>query len=474
MNFDISVLAKYLPTVNKPTYKQPFNTRIKWTGVALLLYFGLSSITVYGISAATFEQFRFYEIVLGSKFGSLMTLGIGPIVTAGILLQLLVGSKIIDWDTSKPEGRKKFQTWNKFLGVVFCFIEGVAFVLAGAIPVIGGLFLKIFVMCQLALGGVIVILLDELVSKWGFGSGISLFIAAGITSQIIIRLFSPFTATCIPGQIGTCLPAAGSPPAGLVWNFLSGIFVGDTAQALTNLAPIAATAFVFALVVYAQDISVDIPLAFSAVRGFGRSWSLKLFYTSNIPVILTAAVLANLQLIGRMGVTPGVGGLSCGWLGCFDAQGQPVNGIIYYLTAPNNLLINLISLNVVPLEFLRALTHTIFMCIFAMIFSVFWVSTSGMDAASVAEQIEGIGMQIPGYRRDRRVIESVLNRYIPALAVLGGLAIGLLASFADITGALGTGTGMLLTVMIIYNYYEELRRERIEEAHPMIRRVFGG
>ena len=133
-NFDVNKVTKYIPSVEKPTYKQTFNTRLRWTGVALLMYFILSAITVFGIDeAANFEQFRFFEIVLGSKFGSLMTLGIGPIVTSGILLQLLVGSKILDWDTTKPEEREKFQSWNKFLAVLLCFLEAAAFVLAGAL-----------------------------------------------------------------------------------------------------------------------------------------------------------------------------------------------------------------------------------------------------------------------------------------------------------------------------------------------------
>jgi preprotein translocase subunit SecY len=470
---DVSKVANYVPAVEKPTYKQPFNTRIKWTGIALLLYFLLSSVTIYGIETADFEQFRFFEIVLGSKFGSLMTLGIGPIVTASILLQLLVGSKIINWDTTKEEDRKKFQSWNKVIAVALCFIEAFIFVFAGALPVGGGVFNIGIVIIQLAAGGIITILLDEIVQKWGFGSGISLFIAAGVTSQILVRIFSPFTAACIPGNLATCLPTAGSPPSGLFWNFLISIFAANTLQAIVFIVPIIATAVVFCLVVYAQDIRVDIPLSFAALRGFGRAWSLKLFYTSNIPVILTAALIANLQLFGRIGAVPMDNGGICGIIGCFDGQGNPTSGIVYYLTAPRNLITNLISATVSSFELVRAVTYTVFMAILAMIFSIFWVTTSGMDAGSVAEQIDSIGMQIPGYRKDKRIMESVLNRYIPALAVVGGLCIGVLAAFADFTGAIGTGTGMLLTVMIVYNYYEELRSQRLEEAHPLIRKVFG-
>jgi len=96
-----------------------------------------------------------------------------------------------------------------------------------------------------------------------------------------------------------------------------------------------------------------------------------------------------------------------------------------------------------------------------------------MDALTVAEQVNEAGMQIPGYRKDPRVMAEVLNRYIPALAAVGGLLVGILAASADIIGALGTGTGMLLTVMIVYQYYEELSSQRLDEAHPLVRRLFG-
>jgi preprotein translocase subunit SecY len=242
---------------------------------------------------------------------------------------------------------------------------------------------------------------------------------------------------------------------------------------LLNVLPLISTAIVFILVVYVQDVQIEIPLSFATMRGFGRSWGLKLLYTSNIPVILTAALVANMQLFAHMGVTIDATGQSCGLLGCFDSQNNPVSGIVYYLTSPKNLLGDIISASITTPEMIRAFTYTAFMSVFAMIFSIFWVSTSGMDAASVSNQIESIGMQIPGYRRDKGVMAGVLNRYIPQLAVIGGLLVGLLASFADFTGALGTGTGMLLTVMIVYNYYEELSAQRLEEAHPLVRKLFG-
>ena len=232
-------------------------------------------------------------------------------------------------------------------------------------------------------------------------------------------------------------------------------------------------------VVFAQHIKVQIPLSLATLRGFGRTWDLKLLYTSNIPVILTAALIANIQLLGSAGAAITPDGLRCGLIGCFDQVGNAVSGLPYYLSAPggggyqNSLLQQIVFGTLVPGEVIRALTYALFLAVGAMIFSVFWVKTAGMGAATVAKQLDSAGMQIPGYRRDPKVMEAVLNRYIPPLSVMGGLAIGLLSAFADLIGALGTGTGILLTVMIVYNYYEQLQREKLDEAHPMIRKIVG-
>lgn len=464
-------VSKLLPMVSPPLYKQTFNSRLRWTGIILILYLVMSYVPVFGVRPTEQAQYLLtIQYLLGSRFGSLMTLGIGPIVTAGIIMQLLVGSKIIDWDLTKDEDRKKFQTWNKFLAVVFCFFEAVTFVLLGTVPSASSLI--VFVILQLAVGGILVILMDEVVTKWGFGSGISLFIVAGIATQIMVRVLSPFPIGCSFGNLPACIPSVTSPPVGSLWQFLISLFTNDLQNALFALIPILSTVFVFFLVVYTQNIRVEIPLSFSMLKGFGRVWDLKFFYTSNIPVILMAALFAYIQVMGRAGVRE-TDGMQCGLLGCYDSRGNPVSGLVYFLSSPHNLLVDGIRGTLTGRELLRALTYFLAMCLGAMVFSLFWVTTSGMDAKSVAEQIDSIGMQIPGYRKDVRVMESVLNKYIPGLTVLGGLAVGALAALADFTGAIGTGTGILLTVMIIYNYYEIFSRERLEEAPKLVRKIFG-
>ncbi len=479
--FDITKLNKYIPTVVKPIYKVSLNKKLMWTGIVLVVFYLMSSQLfgrVYGVAEGAGQQFQALQMLLGSSFGTLMTLGIGPLVTSSIILQLLVGAKIIDWDLNDPKQKERYDTIQKLSAIGLCFIEAVAFVVGGAVPPKSpDLFTITIVVIQLAFGGLIVILLDEIVSKWGIGSGISLFIAAGVARQIFIQLFSP----CMMGAMAGCiLPPPGTEPIGRFWAVLFNVF-RDKAFDLAFFAflPILSTIVVFLMVIYAQGISVDIPLQFGAVRGFGRRWSLKLFYTSNIPVILTAALLANFQLFSGMMAQPTAEdpNIKCSFLGCVQQtqQGgnQPISGIIYYLSAPSNLLADVFNGLLTSQLALKAIIYMSFMIGCSILFSVFWLSTSGMDAESVAEQVTSIGMRIPGYRSNPQIVKKVLNKYIPPLAVLGGAAIGFLAAFADFTGAIGTGTGILLTVTIIYNFYEQLKSESLEGAHPIIRKFLG-
>jgi preprotein translocase subunit SecY len=471
----IKIVSTFLPAVVKPTFRQSLNHRIRWTGIVLALFLLLSHVTVYGLEKApeVTAGLRFFEIVLGSRIGSIVSLGIGPIVTAGILLQLLVGSKIINWDTTKKEDREKFMFWNKFLAVLFCFIEAAAFAMGGVVPVAKGMLVVVII--QLAIGGILVILLDEIVSKWGFGSGVSLFIAAGVGTQLILSFISPFPLL----SISPINPTNPGPFVGQLLNFFYHLFSGESTSALLSFLQMFFIGVIFVFVAYANLVRIDIPLAFGRLRGFGRIWSIRLFYTSVLPIILASALLANLQLIARANATPQPGEILCGSIGCFDQAGNIVwmegkFNLIYYLSSPRGIIADIISGNITSAELLRAVTYTLFLTVMATIFSVFWVITSGMNAEAVAKQLSSSGLQIPGFRADERVMKSYLERYIQPLSVLSGILIGLLAAVTDlIGGATGIGTGILLLVAIIQNIYEQLRRERLEEMHPLIRRFVG-
>ena len=508
--FNINKIASFIPTVTEPVQKLTFKEKAKWTLVILVLFFVLGSITVWGVNPDAIARFEFLEIVFGSRFGSIITLGIGPIVTSSIILQLLVGSKIINWDLSNDDDKKKFSGTQKILTIAFCFIQGVAYVVANAVPpATPDLSLAIFIILQLSFGGIIVMFMDEVISKWGFGSGVSLFIAAGVAKTIFIRTLNPLT------QAGT-FPSEGEFPAGII-PFMIATFLEGT-PALINLLPLIATVLVFLIVVFVQDVKVEIPMAFSLPFGkfAARRWPLKFLYTSNIPVILIAAVLANLQVVGRLLYARGIT-----FLGTYSEQGAPnPGGLMYYISTPSGeigimivtIVGSLVALAFVilalkvwkknvfkmcilgaiigmvlgyflilyyavpPITFDSILRVIIYMNIYIIgsaIFSIFWTATSGMDAKSVAEQFKTYFIMIPGFRHDPRIVERVLSRYIPALTVMGGAFIGFLAAYADLTSAIGTGTGLLLATMIVFQFYEQITSQHKEDMPPPIKKFLG-
>ncbi|MBI2662500.1 preprotein translocase subunit SecY [Candidatus Woesearchaeota archaeon] len=449
-----------LPEVRGPLQKKlPFKEKLKWTLIILVIFFVMGHIPLYGLGENALQQFEFLSIILGASFGSIISLGIGPLVTASIVLQLLNGTGILKFDLTNTEGRKKFQGLQKFLGMFFVVFEACIYVFMGGLapsPALAGtpLFLQmeLLLIFQLTLGGILIMFMDEVVSKWGLGSGISLFIAAGVAQEIFIRAFNFLPSPTNP-EI-----AAGAIPA-----LFQSLASGDVTTAALMFAAVVSTLIVFAICVYGQAMKVEIPLSFGRVRGYSMRWPLNFFYTSNIPVILVAAFIANIQLFAR---------LLEKWghplLGTFSGN-SPISGVVYWISSPD-IVQNVIRGSFTLSQLGQAFFYISLMVGGAILFSIFWVQTSGMDARSQAKQILNSGLQIPGFRRDERVLERILERYIWPLTIVGGAAIGLLASIADLTGALSRGTGILLAVMIVYKLYEEIAKQHMMDMNPTMRK----
>jgi len=472
-----------LPEVSAPTQKKlAFKEKLKWTLIILGLFFVLGQIALFGLSQNELSRFEFLSIILGAEFGSIISLGIGPIVTASIVLQLLNGSGIVKFDLTGPEGRKMFQGIQKLLAIFFVIFEGSIYVFMGGLSPDRALqasapalfmqleFLLVF---QLCLGGILIMFMDEVVSKWGFGSGVSLFIAAGVSKQIFVRAFSWLHPTV--GGVANTETYVGAIP-----ELFRSLGAQDPQTAILMLSSIIATILVFAVSIYVMSMKIEIPLSFGRIRGHGIRWPLSFTYTSNIPVILVAALMANIQLWAQLmqnwatsltgeSIKTKIVSFFSIWIFGQNSTQYSGHGLLQWVNPPN-LVEGIIkgSLNADQLG--SIIGYIIFMMVGVVIFAVFWVQTAGMDARSQAKQIMASGLQIPGFRKDQRVLERLLNRYIWPLTIMGALAVGFLASLADLTGALSRGTGILLTVMIIYKLYEDIARQHLMDMHPAMRK----
>jgi preprotein translocase SecY subunit len=458
-------LARVLPEIKVPERKVGFNEKIFWTALVLIVYLVMTEISLYGISGDIQEQFGALRVIFASNRGTLMELGIGPIVTAGLILQLLVGSAIIQCDMSDSQDRGLFTVASKFFSILLTGIQASAYIISGmygtGLP--GTTTIVIFL--QLLAAGVIVILMDELIQKgWGLGSGISLFIMAGVAQNILWQTFNPGTGLFV-GGLSQLL--ARDPTYQLTdWVLGSGAY--------PSLIGFIATIGAFLVIIYLEGVRVELPMTYAGYKGFRSRYPIKLLYVSNLPVIFASALFANVyffsQLLWSQMGSPAPG---TNWLfmiiGDYNRTGdsvQPVGGLAYYVTPPNNVLS-------VAAEPLRASVYLVILVVFCAVFSLIWLEVGGLGPDRVAKQLMDSGMQIPGYRRSGRPIQAILKRYIPVVTILGGIIVGLVAGIADFLGVFGTGTGILLSVGIIYQYYELLMRERAAEMFPAFRRILG-
>ena len=297
--------------------------------------------------------------------------------------------------------------------------------------------------------------MDDVIQKYGFGSGVSLFIAAGIGWRLFSQLFQ------FIGTQGT-LEATGK-----VWAIIVSLINGDTVGFSLALFSILVTAVLFLLVVFAQSLKVEIPLSFDRVRGYGMRWPLNFFYAGVIPVILVSALVANIQLFASL-IQNWVGHAT--WLGGF-AGANPISGFSYWIHSSSVLQL-LLTGSLVWQNVVQAVLHVLFYTVLSIVFAFFWVSTSGMDAASQAKNIMSSGLSMPGFRKDGRVIESILQRYVGPLTIMGGAAIGILASVSNLLGALVGGTAILLGVMILYQLYQNIAQQHATDMNPALAGLF--
>jgi preprotein translocase SecY subunit len=455
----------YLVQVPKPKKKLSLQTRLLWCGIALLIYQVMGQTPLFGATAPEFDFLAFARVIFASQQGTLVELGIGPIVTAGLLMQLLKGSEILKFDFTKPEERGVFQTATKLVTYIVIIVESIVYAIAVYGPAITDPTVLYVIIGQLIAASVIIMFLDELIQKgWGLGSGISLFIMAGVAQQILWSIFSP-------------LPAGDGASIGVFPFVVQSFMQGDIADIffranqLPSIFGLLITAGVMLLLVYTQAIKVEIPIVSTKYRGFSATYPIKLMYVSNIPVILASALTANAIFMGQMlwaNVNPRNNNPLFNILAQFDptSPSTPIGGIVYYITPPR-------GLDLAALDPMRAVLYVFFMIGIVIVFGRLWVELGGLSPKSAAKNLLDADVQIPGFRKSNQPVEALLNKYIPSVTIIGSGILGALAGVSDVLGVFGSGIGILLMVDILINYYQQLVREQVEVVMPRLGALLG-
>ncbi len=461
----VKSVATVLPEVPKPTRKPSFNEKLIWTAIVLIVYLTMCQIPLYGVATGGQDPMAFSRVIFASQRGTLMELGIGPIVTAGLILQLLKGSEIIKLDFDKEEDRALFSSATKMLTVVVTMVEALTFIISGMYGQNLSLQMISIILIQLFLAGIVVLLLDELVQKgWGLGSGVSLFIMAGVAQQVLWNIFSVIPTG--EGPLGIIPFIIDSAMKG-TWDFL--LFRHSNLPSLFGLF---ITIAVILVIIYVEGIRIEIPITSTKYRGFQGTYPIKLLYVSNIPVILVSALTANFMFMSQMiwsSYNSDNGNQILNLFATYNATNPgagPTGGFMYYISSPGTIGSTL-------QDPLHAVGYVLYFVVLSVIFARIWVEIGGLSPKEVAKSLLGADVQVRGFRRSGQSVQAILSRYIPVITILGGIFIGLLAALSNLLGTYGSGIGLLLMTSITLQYYQTLMREQLETQMPRLAGLLG-
>lgn len=449
----VTPFKPFVPEIISPERKVPFNQKLMWTGITLLIFLVMSEIPLYGIvSSDLSDPLLWLRMMLALNRGTLMELGISPIVTSGMIFQLLTGMKLIEVDMTNKSQRDMYQLGQKLFAIILAVGQATVYVLSGMYgpTQLLGLGVCLLLILQLLFASIIVILLDELLQKgYGLGSGISLFTATNVCESVFWKTFAPTTTNIgkgvqFDGALISLVHLLGSRR--------------DKKRALIeafyrtngpNVLQLLATIAIFFLVVYLQGFRIELPVKSTRQRGPYGLYPIRLFYTSNIPIMLQSALTSNIFLISQFVFIRWPENWVVKLLGVWDTRGgtqlYAVNGLSYYLQPPQSFTDALLD----PIKTVLYITFVLGSC---AVFSTTWIEISGSSPRDVAKQFKEQGLVIAGHRDVSAYKE--LKKIIPTAAAFGGASIGALSVVCDLMGTLGSGTSILLAVTTIYGYYE--------------------
>ena len=476
----IDKISRFIPQIKGPAQPLSLREKMYWTVGVLVIYFLLYNTVAIGVSQQALSQpfLQLISIVFAAKIGSLITVGISPIVLSSIILQLISGSGVVNIDMNDPTQKARYQVLQKIAAMVIAIVEAFIYVSTGFVPISGPAMYGAVVL-QLAIGAITIIFLDEIMTKWGVMSGINIFIASGVSYSIVASTFT----ILLPGA-EAAVKAGGA---------------AALSNALLVFGPLFFAIVIFLVSIYAYETKVELPLAFEQLRGVGGRLPIPFLYVSVLPVILASSLELSFTVWFRFlaGVTGSFANIAKFIAYYQNISGQPqlVGGLIYLIspvfpnpypapygiggygayfnylaTSTSQLYLPSGAIMLVP-EWMHVVLYSVVLIILCVIFGKFWIEMTGQNPKNMAEQIGDMGWQIPGFRRDPRIIENVLNKYIPTITVLGSAFVGLLAALATLTGAIGSGMGILLTVGIIYMLYQQLKQEGMFETYPILNKI---
>ena len=481
----LAPLLSKIPMVERPKRHVPLETKLLFTIAILILYFALCNIPLFGLSPESLDLFgRWRALFAGQRF-SLTALGVMPIINASIILQILAGPKIMKLDLTNPRDQAFYLNMQKLLIFVFAAFISLTYVVgfympnqdiaSGIVSQLGvSLDSALFIMSsllfiQVFFGGILIYYMEEVVSRWGIGSGVGLFIVAGVSQQIITGLINwmPDVSGLAVGVIPRWMEIAQQvepykiSDGGMVFLFEH------------HLIALITTVALFFLVIYLVCSRIEIKIPGYLKRRGGRRrirFPIKFVHFSYaivVPLVflnLGRVLQASIQGLGRMLYSHGIA-----LFGTYGEYGTVTSGLMYYLDpiySPWDWfppLLHSAHSNIAWWQVaIRIATDISIMVIGAMIIALLWIKlTPGLEAKDIKAMVRDSGLPIYGHKRDLKAIKRAVDRYTTRIAMMGCSVLGALLVIANMFGTLGAVSVLylIIAVIVIYASYEEITSE---------------
>jgi len=457
--YRLKPFLEFLPEISLPERRQPFQERATTTIICVLIFLVMSQLPLYGMKQMTSDPFFHQRTLLASSRGTLMELGIGPILTSGILMQIFSAARLFEANHNLRDDRVAFQGLQKFFALFLALAQAIFFVVSG-IYGSTGLLNGILVTFQLFGASFVVILLDELLQKgYGLGSGVSLFTSVAVATDVVWKTLSP--SSFASGEFTQLVGALVALPHLLYTRpdkaraLLDGLFLRNGMNHCSIFAILVAIAVGLATA-YLQTWRVEVLVKYQKYRAQQGKYPIKLFYTSNLPLVMYAVISGNIFMISQVLYSAFPNSLlvhvTGKWARVSGANGVivPTSGLPYYISPPQSIL----ALFYDPFH---VLFYGVLLLSLSATFSKIWVEVAGMTAKGVAKELREQDIVIKGHRDT--ALEHELSRYIPTAAELGGIIVGGLSFVADLFGSAVSGSSIVVLVTVIFQYYEIVLRE---------------
>ncbi|CDR41670.1 CYFA0S07e04852g1_1 [Cyberlindnera fabianii] len=464
-----------LPEVELPIGSLPFDDKVMYTIGASFVYL-LAQLPVYGGAKVTGDPISFLRPAFGAERGTLLEFGVFPIISSGIIFQLLAGLKLIKVNLANRTDRQLFQSLQKLFAIFQYVVLTNIFVATGYYGYNLSFWQVILINFQLITTGFIMTLTTEVIDKgYGFGSGCLTFVTVNASSNFVGDILG----------INAVKTTRGSETQGAVINligqirnapFKNAILNAFTRPYLPNLIQGYVTLATLAVAIYLQNFRIELPIRSNRVRAVNNIYPIRLLYTGAMPLLFSYVVLFYLNIIGYTIVNLGLKNDSSNPLvkvlgaytstafgGSFVVE-KP--SIIYFFSPPASLTQAITS----PL---KTIGFALIVIVSSAFFANTWSLISGSAPRDIAQQFKEQGISLAG-RRDISISKE-LNRVIPVAAVSGATVLAVVSLIGDFFGGKGKSAGVLIACGAAFSFLEIIATEYQQSGGSQnFSQLFGG